>query len=114
MLAGEGLLEREVGLGGVPRRGFRLAVEFIPAVNRQSFHWGMDLHLPWQLLAEFVAVMLAPSTPTPVASRRQAMGGDVVGAVQGDWWKARAMPPPGVLLSAALGLRPPGPLAPED
>jgi len=34
---------------------------------------------------EFVAVMLALATLTAVASGRQAMSGDVVGAVKEDW-----------------------------
>src|SRR5229473_1721425 len=82
MLAAQGLLVSAIGLGVGLALGLLISLVLIHVVNRQSFHWGMDLHLPWQLLAEFVAVMLALATLTAVASGRQAMGGDVVGAVK--------------------------------
>src|SRR5712691_1689306 len=85
MLAAQGLLVSAIGLGVGLALGWLISLVLIHVVNRQSFHWGMDLHLPWQLLAEFVAVMLALATLTAVASGRQAMGGDVVGAVKEDW-----------------------------
>ena len=85
MLAAQGLLVSAIGLGVGLALGLLISLVLIHVVNRQSFHWGMDLHLPWQLLAEFVAVMLALATLTAVASGRQAMGGDVVGAVKEDW-----------------------------
>ncbi|HMH19659.1 MAG TPA: hypothetical protein VK572_16090, partial [Burkholderiales bacterium] len=62
-----------------------ISLVLIHVVNRQSFHWGMELHPPWQLLAEFVTVMLVLATCTAIASGRQAMGGDVVRAVKEDW-----------------------------
>ncbi len=85
MLAAQGLLVSAIGLGVGLALGLLISLVLIHVVNRQSFHWGMDLHLPWQLLAGFVAVMLALATLTAVASGRQAMGGDVVGAVKEDW-----------------------------
>ncbi len=85
MLAAQGLLVSAIGLGVGLALGLLISLVLIHVVNRQSFHWGMDLHLPWQLLAEFVAVMLALATLTAVASGRQAMSGDVVGAVKEDW-----------------------------
>jgi putative ABC transport system permease protein len=85
MLAAQGLLVSAIGLGVGLALGLLISLVLIHVVNRQSFHWSMDLHLPWQLLAEFVAVMLALATLTAVASGRQAMGGDVVGAVKEDW-----------------------------
>src|SRR6266581_1330596 len=85
MLAAQGLLVSAIGLGVGLALGFLISLVLIHVVNRQSFHWGMDLHLPWQLLVEFVAVMLALATLTAVASGRQAMSGDVVGAVKEDW-----------------------------
>jgi putative ABC transport system permease protein len=54
-------------------------------VNRQSFHWSMELHVPWMGLALFSVVMLALATITAAVSGRQAMGGDVVRAVREDW-----------------------------
>ena len=65
--------------------GWVISLVLIHVVNRHSFHWGMELHLPWQLLAEFVAAMLVLATFTAIASGRQAMSGEAVRAVKEDW-----------------------------
>ena len=85
MLAAQGLLVSALGLAVGLTLGWVISLVLIHVVNRQSFHWGMGLHLPWQLLAEFVAVMLVLATFTAIASGRQAMSGDVVRAVKEDW-----------------------------
>jgi len=85
MLAAEGLLVSGLGLSVGLALGWLISLVLIHVVNRQSFHWGMDLHLPWQLLAVFAAVLLALATFTAVASGRQAMSGDAVRAVKEDW-----------------------------
>src|SRR5207253_9317879 len=76
MLAAQGLLVSALGLAVGLTLGWVISLVLIHVVNRHSFHWGMELHLPWQLLAEFVAVMLALATVTAVASGRQAMSGE--------------------------------------
>jgi putative ABC transport system permease protein len=85
MLAGEGLLVSALGLAVGLALGLLISLVLIDVVNPQSFHWGMDLHLPWRLLAEFVAVMLAMATLTAIASGRGAMGGEAIRAVKEDW-----------------------------
>src|SRR5438128_219995 len=85
MLAAQGLLVSALGLAVGLTLGWAISLVLIHVVNRHSFHWGMELHLPWQLLAEFVAVMLALATVTAVASGRQAMSGEAVRAVREDW-----------------------------
>ena len=65
--------------------GAAISLVLVHVVNRQSFHWGMELHLPWPALAAFCAVMLALATLTALASARQAMSGDVLRAVREDW-----------------------------
>jgi len=85
MLAAEGFLVSGLGLAVGLALGWLISLVLIHVVNRQSFHWGMELHPPWQLLAEFVTVMLVLATCTAIASGRQAMGGDVVRAVKEDW-----------------------------
>ena len=65
--------------------GWLISLILIHVVNRQSFHWGMELHLPWQLLAEVAAAMLLLATLTAIASGRQAMSGEVIRAVKEDW-----------------------------
>jgi putative ABC transport system permease protein len=85
MLAGEGLLVSALGLAVGLALGWLISLVLINVVNPQSFHWGMELHMPWRLLAEFVAVMLAMATLTAIASGRQAMSAEAVRAVKEDW-----------------------------
>jgi putative ABC transport system permease protein len=85
MLAGEGLLVSALGLAVGLALGWLISLVLINVVNPQSFHWGMDLHIPWRLLAEFVGVMLAMATLTAIASGRGAMGGEAIRAVKEDW-----------------------------
>src|SRR5437773_2270960 len=85
MLAAQGLLVSALGLAVGLTLGWVISLVLIHVVNRQSFHWGMELHLPWRLLAEFVAVMLVLATFTAIASGRQAMSGEAVRAVKEDW-----------------------------
>jgi putative ABC transport system permease protein len=85
MLAMEGALSSALGLavGFVP--GWLIGLILIHVVNRQSFHWSMELHMPWSRLALFALMMLLLATLTSAASGRQAMGRDVVRAVKEDW-----------------------------
>jgi putative ABC transport system permease protein len=85
MLATEGLAVSGIGLAVGVALGFAISLILIHVVNRQSFHWGMELSLPWGALAAFAAIVLALSTLTALASGRQAMGADAVGAVKEDW-----------------------------
>ena len=85
MLAAQGLLVSALGLAVGLTLGWVISLVLIHVVNRHSFHWGMELHLPWRLLAEFVAVMLVLATFTAIASGRRAMSGDAVRAVKEDW-----------------------------
>jgi len=85
MLATEGVAVSGIGLAAGLGLGFAISLILIHVVNRQSFHWGMELAVPWAALAGFAAVVLALATATAVASGRQAMGDDVVRAVKEDW-----------------------------
>jgi putative ABC transport system permease protein len=85
MLASEGLLASGVGLSVGCVLGWGISLILIHVVNRQSFHWSMELHMPWLPLTVFCAVMLSLATFTATASGRQAMGGDAVRAVKEDW-----------------------------
>ena len=85
MLGAEGLLSSGLGLAVGLALGWLISLILIHVVNRQSFHWSMELHIPWTGLALFSVVMLALATITAAVSGRQAMGGDVVRAVREDW-----------------------------
>ena len=85
MLAAEGLAVGFAGLLAGAALGFAMSLVLIHVVNVQSFHWGMQLHVPWGPLAVFSALMLALAAVTAVASGRKALSGDAVRAVREDW-----------------------------
>jgi putative ABC transport system permease protein len=85
MLATEGLAVGAVGLVAGLGLGALMSLVLIHVVNRQSFHWGMELAVHWAALGGLAAILLALATVTAVASGRQAMGRDVVRAVKDDW-----------------------------
>ena len=61
------------------------ALVLIYVVNRQSFHWSMELHWPWGFLMSLVLTLLLLSVITAILSGRSAMGMDPVRAVREDW-----------------------------
>ena len=84
-LACEGLV---LGAGGVAAgliNGAVIGSILIYVVNRQSFHWSMDLFPPYLSLLVLSAVLVAAAAVIAVISGRQAMSGDVVRAVKEDW-----------------------------
>ncbi len=85
MLATEGATVTGVGLVAGFSLGWIISLILIHVVNRQSFHWGMELSMPWAVLAAFGAIVLTLATLTAVTSGRHAMGDDVVRAVKEDW-----------------------------
>lgn len=65
--------------------GLAVSVVLVHVVNPQSFHWTMDLVLPWlRLLALCAAVVLA-GTATAWIAGRAAASRDAVQAVKQDW-----------------------------
>ena len=85
VVAGEGaawtLIGSMAGLG----LGLVVSLVLVHVVNPQSFHWTMDLVLPWlRLLALCGAVVLA-GTVTAWLAGRAAAGKDAVLAVKEDW-----------------------------
>jgi putative ABC transport system permease protein len=85
MLAVEGAALGTVGVVTGLAMGSIVSLILIYVVNRQSFHWTMDVHVPWGLLAVLSGVLIAAAALTSVVSGRQAMGDDVVRAVKEDW-----------------------------
>jgi putative ABC transport system permease protein len=85
MLAAEGMLVSALGLAVGLAAGFVISLVLIHVVNRQSFHWTMDLAVPWWPLATFSAVMLAAASATALFSARHAMTDDAARAVKDDW-----------------------------
>jgi putative ABC transport system permease protein len=85
MVTTEGIAISAVGLIVGFALGFAMSLILIHVVNRQSFHWGMELHVPWRGLAAFATVMLLLAAVTAALSGRHATAGDVVRAVKDDW-----------------------------
>jgi putative ABC transport system permease protein len=85
MLAIEGAVLGAVGVLVGLLTGGVVGLILIYVVNRQSFHWSMDLAAPGWLLASLSAVLIAAAAGIAVVSGRQAMSTDVVKAVKEDW-----------------------------
>ena len=85
MLAGEGFLVSGLGLAVGVLLGWIVSLVLIHVVNRQSFHWGMELHVPVLALVAFVMLLLALASVTALYSARYAMSGDAARAVREDW-----------------------------
>jgi len=85
MLGVEGLALAAVGVVVGLVLGFVIALILIHVVNRQSFHWSMDLVVPWSGLAALAMTLLALATLTAWLAGRAAMSEDAVLAVKEDW-----------------------------
>ena len=65
--------------------GLLISLILVFVVNPQSFHWTMQLHLPWGLLASVAALLLAASVLTALVSGRYALSIGPIRAVREDW-----------------------------
>ena len=85
MLAAEGGLLAILGvaLGFVVGWSISLILVFI--VNPQSFHWTMQLHLPWGWLIFVASIMVVLAALTALIAGRHVVSGNVIRAVKEDW-----------------------------
>ena len=65
--------------------GVAVSVVLVKVVNPQSFHWTMELLLPWPRLAALCAAVIAAGTLTAGLAARRAAGRDMALAVKEDW-----------------------------
>lgn len=65
--------------------GWVISLILVFVVNPQSFHWTMQLHLPWGLLAAVAGLLLAASALTALLAGRQSLAGGPIRAVREDW-----------------------------
>ncbi len=65
--------------------GLAIALVLIHVVNPQSFHWNMDLAVPWGLLGSVAALLVAAGVGTALLATRQATGAGPLRAVREDW-----------------------------
>ena len=85
MLAAEGGLLALLGALAGLLAGSAISLVLVHVVNRQSFHWGMEMHFPWAFLSGLVAVLVVLAVATAVLAGREAMGMGPVRAVREDW-----------------------------
>ncbi len=85
MLAVEGGLLTGLGivLGFV--LGWCISLILVFIVNPQSFHWTMQLSLPWKGLIAVSLVLLVSAALTALVSGRHAVLGNAIRAVREDW-----------------------------
>ena len=65
--------------------GLAVSVVLVKVVNPQSFHWTMDLLLPWARLGALCAAVMAAGTLTAWLAARSAAGRQMALAVKEDW-----------------------------
>ncbi len=85
LLAAEGGLLTALGIGAGFALGWCISLILVFIVNPQSFHWTMQLHMPWGLLAAVATILLACATLTALAAGRHAVAGSAIRAVREDW-----------------------------
>jgi putative ABC transport system permease protein len=85
ILAFEGGLLTSLGVACGFALGLVISLILVFVVNPQSFHWTMQLHLPWPLIGVVAAVLVAASVATALTSGRYALSGGPVRAVREDW-----------------------------
>lgn len=85
VLASEGGLLAASGIAVGFALGWAISLILVFIVNPQSFHWTMQLHMPWSILAMVAGLLLASAALTAVFSGRLALSLNAVRAVREDW-----------------------------
>jgi putative ABC transport system permease protein len=85
LLALEGLLVTGLAIVLGLAAGIAVAWILVDIVNPQSFHWTMDLLLPWSQISALIIALLAAAAATAVIAGRRAVAHDAVLAVREDW-----------------------------
>lgn len=85
VVAGEGAAWTAIGAVAGLALGLAVSVVLVHVVNPQSFHWTMDLRVPWLRLVALCAAVVAAGTLTAWLAGRAAAGRDAVLAVKEDW-----------------------------
>jgi putative ABC transport system permease protein len=65
--------------------GGAIALVLIHVVNPQSFHWRMELAIPWRLLGAVASALLLSGVGAALLATRQATGAGPLRAVREDW-----------------------------
>jgi putative ABC transport system permease protein len=84
LLATEGTILGALGALVGLLLGVVIALILIFVVNRQSFHWSMELHMPWVAMGVLALVLVGLTSLSAVLSGRVAMSRQAVLAVKED------------------------------
>jgi putative ABC transport system permease protein len=85
LVAAEGLTWTAAGALMGLALGLAVAVVLVHVVNPQSFHWTMELLVPWARVGALLLGVLIAGSVTAALAARAAAGRDVVAAVKEDW-----------------------------
>ncbi len=85
VVAGEGLAWTAIGAIAGLGLGLAVSVVLVHVINPQSFHWTMDMAVPWLRLLTLCAAVVLAGTVTAWLAGRTAAGRDAVLAVKEDW-----------------------------
>jgi putative ABC transport system permease protein len=85
VVALEGLAWTSLGALAGLALGLGVSLVLVHVVNPQSFHWTMDLVLPWARLLVLCAAVVLAGTLTAWLAGRAAASRDAVRAVKEDW-----------------------------
>jgi putative ABC transport system permease protein len=85
LLATEGALVTALGILAGFVLGWCISLILVFIVNPQSFHWSMQMHIPWTGLASVALILLACATLTALLAGRHAVAGSAIRAVREDW-----------------------------
>ncbi|MBG9387694.1 ABC transporter permease [Caenimonas aquaedulcis] len=85
LVAAEGAVWTTIGSIAGLALGLAVSVVLVHVVNPQSFHWTMDLLVPWARLLGLCVAVVAAGTVTAWLAGRAAATRDAVLAVKEDW-----------------------------
>lgn len=85
VVAGEGAAWTVMGALAGLALGLAVSAVLVFVVNPQSFHWTMELRVPWLRLALLCTAVVLAGTLTAWLAGRAAAGKDAVLAVKEDW-----------------------------
>ncbi|MEB2348659.1 MAG: ABC transporter permease [Comamonadaceae bacterium] len=85
IVTGEGTAWTATGTVAGMLLGLAVALVLVRVVNPQSFHWSMDLAVPWLRLGLLGVAVVAAGAATAWLAGRAAVGRDAVLAVKEDW-----------------------------
>jgi putative ABC transport system permease protein len=85
VVAGEGATWTAAGALVGLALGLVVAAVLVHVVNPQSFHWTMELLLPWPRLAALCVAVIVAGSATAAWAARRAASHDAVQAVKEDW-----------------------------